>query len=159
MENNYMTGYMNNGAPYPMQQNQGPNYGNQNSNFPSSNCDFVNVPGPEKVKEFLVRPGQKIYFLDNNDPIMYTKEANTFGTTETKAFVVNEVDFNQLLNRAVGNSGDQGVTKSEYTELVNRMNQNESTLQSILDKLENMSQRNNKNNGRRDGNESSKQSK
>lgn len=155
--NGYMGAYNNYTSPQP----QNPNFiPNQNGNFQNSNCDFVNVPGPEQVKEFIVRPGQKVYFLDNNQPLMYTKEANNFGTTETKAFLVNEVDFAQILNKASGVSENQGVTKTEYAELVERMNKTDTVLAGIMEKLDNMTYSNNKNNnGRRNGNEPSKQSK
>lgn len=117
------------------------------------NCDFVNVTDPGQVKEFIVRPGQKIYFLDNNRPLMYTKEANNFGTTDTRAYKVTEVDFEELV-RQMNEPQNNCITRDELRMLFDRLNANDDAISSLAQKIDEMSApKNNKPNDRRNKHE------
>lgn len=130
---------MNNGYNYyqvnPMSQPP-PNQQPQNQVPMDSNCDFIVVPGPQAVKDFVVRPNQKRYFLDANNPIMYVKSADSFGMSDTKAYRTEPISFNDLI-RQDAVSSFPGVQREEYDSLVSKMNQMEETLRQFMSRMDN----------------------
>lgn len=120
-----------------------------------SNCDFINVNGVNQVLEHVVKPGQKLYFLDNNKPIMYTKEANSLGTTVTKAFSVSEIDLDTLINKP-----NEAISMSEVSrELLDEMRCKIEDLEARMTELKNsitLSTSSTSDNDRRNKNESFK---
>lgn len=130
---------MNNGynyyAPTPMPQPP-PNQQPQNQVPIDCNCDFIVVPGPQAVKDFVVRPNQKRYFLDANNPIMYVKSADSFGMSDTKAYRTEPISFDDLI-RQDAVSTFPGVQREEYDGLVSKMNQMEETLRQFMSRMDN----------------------
>lgn len=129
---------MNNGYNYyptnPIPQPPNPQ---QQSQVPMDcNCDFIVVPGPQAVKDFVVRPNQKRYFLDANNPIMYVKSADSFGMSDTKAYRTEPISFDDLL-RQDAVSTFPGVQREEYDGLVSKMNQMEETLRQFMSRMDN----------------------
>lgn len=46
-----------------------------------TNCDWVFVSGIQQVRDSVLMPGQNIYFLDNNNSMIYQKiSEGEFGT-------------------------------------------------------------------------------
>lgn len=128
---------------------------NVNNEIRNCNCDFINVPGPEQVKECIVRPGQKIYFIDNNRPLMYTKEANNFGTTETKAYTVQEIDFEELMRQVNNDSNGNPVSREEFAMLIDKIKSNDELIASLSEKIDNLNApKHNNSNNRRNNHES-----
>lgn len=130
---------MNNGYNYypvnPISQPP-PNQQPQNQVPMDCNCDFIVVPGPQAVKDFVVRPNQKRYFLDANNPIMYVKSADAFGMSETKAYRTEPISFDDLI-RQDAVSTFPGVQREEYDGLVSKMNQMEETLRQFMSRMDN----------------------
>lgn len=130
---------MNNGYNYyqvnPMPQPP-PNQQPQNQVPMDCNCDFIVVPGPQAVKDFVVRPNQKRYFLDANNPIMYVKSADSFGMSDTKAYRTEPISFDDLI-RQDAVSTFPGVQREEYDGLVSKMNQMEETLRQFMSRMDN----------------------
>lgn len=98
---NYYNAYQN---PQPMAQPQYPQRPTYPQppppqNYPPTNCDFIQVSGIEQVREHIVFPGQKLYFLDNNKPLMYTKEANSLGTTNIETYSVTKVEETEAIRQ------------------------------------------------------------
>lgn len=121
--------YPNSGYP----QNYPQNYPQPQSCEAGSNCDFINVNGVNQVLEHVVKPGQKLYFLDNNKPIMYTKEANSLGTTVTKAFAVSEIDIDTLINKP-----NEAISMSDVSrELLDEMRCKIEILEAQMTELKN----------------------
>lgn len=130
---------MNNGYNYypvnPIPQPP-PNQQPQNQVPMDCNCDFIVVPGPQAVKDFVVRPNQKRYFLDANNPIMYVKSADSFGMSDTKAYRTEPISFDDLI-RQDAVSTFPGVQREEYDGLVSKMNQMEETLRQFMSRMDN----------------------
>lgn len=111
---------------YNQQQNQGVQ---QSSNvMAATNCDFINVNGPEQIREYVVRPGQTVYFLDNNQPIMYNKSADSFGITTTKAYRMDEISFESLIRPTAVEPASDLVSRDEFNGLA-------TDIRSLLDKI------------------------
>lgn len=140
-------------AGYP--QNYPQNYPQPQSCEVGSNCDFINVNGVNQVLEHVVKPGQKLYFLDNNKPIMYTKEANSLGTTVTKAFAVSEIDIDTLINKPNEAISMSDVSREELDEMRCKLTICENQITEILNTLKSSSA-NTSENDRRNKNESFK---
>lgn len=87
---------------YPQQMEQP--YQSQNKNpihsNSQTNCDFILVTNLDQVKAYIVYPGQKLYFLDINKSIIFTKEASNLGTTNIEAFNVTKVNLEDIDNVA-----------------------------------------------------------
>lgn len=126
--------------------NQGYN-GNQPRNFYNTNCDFINVNGPQQVREYIVNPGQKVYFMDNNNPLMYVKQADNFGVTKTTACKLTEVDFDSLL-APPPSPAQIGVSKEDFNKLFDAL----SNLSARVDAMENSKPVNNQNGSKKNGN-------
>lgn len=128
-----------------------------------SNCDFIYVSDPTQVKEYIVRPNQKLYFLDNNKPILYVKEATSVGTTNVTAMRIEEIDFNSLLNELQQPNQSSSVSETEFKELSNdiralieRMNQQSETIKNLEEEISSIKAtktdaKQNNNYNRRDG--------
>lgn len=142
---------MNNGYNYypTSQMPQPPNQQPQNQIPMDCNCDFIVVPGPQAVKDFVVRPNQKRYFLDANNPIMYVKSADSFGMSDTKAYRTEPILFDDLLRQDAA-STFPGVQRDEYNDLVNRLNRMDETLRQFVSSMDNNS--NNNGNANKGGN-------
>lgn len=80
--------------PY-QSQNKTPMHSNS-----QTNCDFILVTNLDQVKAYIVYPGQKLYFLDINKSIIFTKEASNLGTTNIEAFNVTKVNLEDIDNVA-----------------------------------------------------------
>lgn len=128
---NYANAYPPNSMPQPP-----PNQQPQNQVPMDCNCDFIVVPGPQAVKDFVVRPNQKRYFLDANNPIMYVKSADSFGMSDTKAYRTETISFDDLI-RQDAVSTFPGVQREEYDGLVSKMNQMEETLRQFMSRMDN----------------------
>lgn len=87
---------------YPQQMEQPYQPQNKTPIHPNSqtNCDFVLVTNLDQVKAYIVYPGQKLYFLDINKSIIFTKEASNLGTTNIEAFNVTKVNLEDIDNVA-----------------------------------------------------------
>lgn len=83
-----------------------------------TNCEWIYVNGVNGVREHIVQPNQKLYFLDNNDPVFYVKAADNFGTSQIKAYRFSEIiDMPHSQNQSSGTDD----MKNEIKEIKNRL--------------------------------------
>ena len=94
---NYYNPYINN-MGFPNSNPYSPNFNNSN-NVSLKTFDYVN--GIEGAKAYQVMPNQMIPLFDNDNPIVYLKQANLYGQATIKAYKL--VDFG-LQNKPVGQS-------------------------------------------------------
>ena len=94
---NYYNPYINN-MGFPNSNPYSPNFNNSN-NVSLKTFDYVN--GIEGAKAYQVMPNQMIPLFDNDNPIVYLKQANLYGQATIKAYKL--VDFD-LQNKPVGQS-------------------------------------------------------
>lgn len=94
---NYYNPYINN-MGFPNSNPYSPNFNNSN-NVSLKTFDYVN--GIEGAKAYQVMPNQMIPLFDNDNPIVYLKQANLYGQATIKAYKL--VDFD-LQNKLVGQS-------------------------------------------------------
>lgn len=80
--------------PYsPPQQPQ------QNYNVPPLN-QYAYVNGPEGAKAFQVPPNQTMMLMDNDNPIVYMKQASATGQSFIRYFKLIEINEDQLKNKS-----------------------------------------------------------
>lgn len=90
---------------------------------PSPNADFIRVPGPQYVHDYIVNPGDRVMFLDINRPIMYMKEADKIGKATTTAYSMTEINFDDLLDTENGAPiSNLMVTRKEFDEMRSELN-------------------------------------
>lgn len=81
-------------------QQQSSNWGQQNVSAqtpaPSQNVDWVYVAGVEGARNQIVQPDCKVWMMDNNDPYIYVKSVDKFGSPEFHAFFIQEVPESEL---------------------------------------------------------------
>lgn len=156
------------GAPTPYNGVQPNNFANPNQIAPppqnqqvpiQSNCDFITAPGPEFVKDYIVRPNQKLFFLDSNHPILYVKEADSVGISKTEAMSLEKIDFDSLFPKTT-QTASTGVTETEFKGLSDDIRNLVGRLQNLEDevsqikatKSDNSNNSNNQKHNRRDNN-------
>lgn len=131
-------------APPQYMGNQQPNnfqpQPNQQQIQIQSNCDFITVPGPEHVKEYIVRPNQKLFFLDSNRPILYVKEADSVGITKTEAMRLDKIDFESLFSNKTESSGvvsldDFNALAGDIRSLINQVNNQSETIKNLEEEI------------------------
>ena len=115
------------GYPYNLQNGPVPTYFNTNymppqmaqpqmqppaqSAAPQSNISWVYVNGVQGARDQIVQPGQTVWMMDNNDPVIHVKAVDGMGTATLKSFQLMEinpqqqpsaqqVDFSQFATRA-----------------------------------------------------------
>lgn len=87
-----------------MYNQQGGGWGQQNvpAQPPASkqNVDWVYVAGVEGARNQIVQPDCKVWMMDNNDPYIYVKSVDKFGSPEFHAFYIQEVPEDQINRQA-----------------------------------------------------------
>lgn len=87
------------------------------------NADFIRVPGPQYVHDYVVNPCERLMFLDINRPIMYMKEADKIGKATTTAYSMTEINFEDLLNSENGAPiSNLMVTREEFDNMKEELN-------------------------------------
>lgn len=148
--------YGNNGQvqnmPYITPQQNVNNQNQMPSNSqPMSNCNFIMVKNANQVSDYIMNPGCKVYFMENNRPIMYMKTTNDFGLSEVKAYKFEEVDIEKLKNPQYDVEGSADtVSREEFSALMQEV----VALRESVNELNKPRNNNQRNNDRRDKNES-----
>lgn len=93
-----------------------------------TNCDWVFVSGIQQVRDSVLMPGQNIYFLDNNNSMIYQKISEGEFGTKIKAFKLTEVNLDNLSQNAF-NEACSTVSKEEIQMLTQRVTALEQQLQ------------------------------
>lgn len=125
---------MNQFTNYPYQNIQ-PQY--QQIDQPSNtNCNFIYVNGYNQVQEYVVRPNQRLYFLDNNDNYMYVKEANNFGIATTETYEIKKVE-NVPVVQPIQNPPQDIITREEFESLQKQLNDLQTKLNNQSNKGDN----------------------
>ena len=93
-----------------------------------TNCDWVFVSGIQQVRDSVLMPGQNIYFLDNNNSMIYQKISEGEFGTKIKAFKLTEVNLDNLSQNAF-NEASGAVSKEEIQMLTQRVTALEQQLQ------------------------------
>lgn len=97
-----------------------------------TNCEWIYVNGVNGVREHIVQPNQKLYFLDNNDPVFYVKAADNFGTAQIKTYRFTEV---YDIPRSQQDRYQEDISlKDEIKEIKNRLSNVEVKLNESTDK-------------------------
>ena len=82
---------------------------------PSQNVDWVYVAGVDGAKNQIVQPDCKVWMMDNNDPYIYVKSVDKFGSPEFHAFFIQEVPEDQI-NRKVNPIEQPQIDLSGYVQ-------------------------------------------
>ena len=93
-----------------------------------TNCDWVFVSGIQQVRDSVLMPGQNIYFLDNNNSMIYQKISEGEFGTKIKAFKLTEVNIDNLSQSGL-NEASGAVSKEEIQSLAQRVAALEQQLQ------------------------------
>lgn len=127
--------------PYqPQMQNQNYGYQSQNAgrqrqpqnfNFQQQAqtfqqpFEFPRISGFDEIKNIHVEPGQRQWFMFENDPIMGVKMLDSMGIkTYTRLFLMNEITAEEYLSKSKGSTESQDYVpvdtfKKAFTELQN----------------------------------------
>lgn len=76
----------------------------------TSNVNWIYVNGIKGAKEQMVRPGEVLWMMDNNNAVIYAKSADMAGAVTLKAFDINERSLESLEN-------DDYVSKTEFVKM------------------------------------------
>ena len=134
-ENMYSNPYSNYNIPQipmyrpPVQQSPQPSPPAQEQQpIRKTNCDWVFVSGIQQVRDSVLMPGQNIYFLDNNNSMIYQKISEGEFGTKIKAFKLTEVNLDNLSQNAF-NEACSTVSREEIQKLTQRVTALEQQLQ------------------------------
>ena len=80
-----------NGMMQQMQQNSGQQNMNQQFPMPQTINNIIEVMGPESANNFAVGPNSHVMLTDTKRPVVYSKESDDSGYSETRAFLLTEI--------------------------------------------------------------------
>lgn len=81
---------------YSQPQINGWNQQNSQSTGPKQNVDWVYVASVEGAKNLIVQPECKVWMMDNNNPYIYVKSVDKFGSPEFHAFFIQEISESEI---------------------------------------------------------------
>lgn len=93
-----------------------------------SNVNWIYVNGLKGAREQMVRPGEVLWMMDNNNAVIYAKSADMAGTVTLKAFDVNERSLESL-------EGDDYVSKTEFAKMSQQIDMLTQSLTNVLNEL------------------------
>lgn len=105
--------------PYPQQMPY-----QQREPIPQTMNNVLSVMGPESAEEFRVGPNSKVILTDSYRPVVYMKQSDDSGYSETRAFLINEIPLSSVAS--MGNEpaevqqiqgATSSVTKEEFDEI------------------------------------------
>ena len=84
-----------------MQQNSGQPNMNPQFPMPQSINNIIEVMGPESANNFAVGPNSHVMLTDTKRPVVYSKESDDSGYSETRAFLLTEIPLFEENNSAI----------------------------------------------------------
>lgn len=123
------------GYPYNMQNGPVPSYFNTNymppqmtqpqmpqqpQATPQTNISWVYVNGVQGARDQIVQPGQTVWMMDNNDPVIHVKAVDGMGTATLKSFQLVEMNPQQQ-TAAPQPDLSQYATRAEVQNLADRL--------------------------------------
>ena len=126
------------GYPYNMQNGPVPTYFNTNYMPPQmpqqaqppaqqSNISWIYVNGVQGARDQIVQPGQTVWMMDNNDPVIHVKAVDGMGTATLKSFQLLEINPQQQ-TAAPQPDLSQYATRAEVQNLAERLQKFEAEL-------------------------------
>lgn len=100
----------------------------QQSQFPQSNVNWIQVNGIDGAKSQIVQQGQTLWMMDNNDKIFYIKSVDNVGSANLKMFRFEEIDGN-----AIQQNSSTIIAKDEYESLKNEINDLRKEIEELKD--------------------------
>ena len=91
-----------------MQPNMNFYYPQQPSNMGYNSLKLERVSGLDDLKKYQVVPNQTLYFVDTNEPYMYTKTIDQSGNPSVRCFMLVEQDMNQFMKKK------EYITKEDF---------------------------------------------
>lgn len=79
------------------------------------NVNWIYVSGVEGARNQIVQPDCKVWMMDNNDPYIYVKSVDKFGSPEFHAFYIQEVPEDQI-NRQTSQVEQPQIDMSQYVQ-------------------------------------------
>ena len=112
------------GMQQPMQQPMQPNSRQQNMHpqfpIPQSINNIIEVMGPESADNFAVGPNSHVMLTDIKRPVVYSKESDDSGYSETRAFFLTEIPLfeenNNTLQQSTQMPNVEYATKADLEE-------------------------------------------
>lgn len=80
--------------------------------------EILTVNSLQQVKDFVMNRGDSYLLLDPNADLLYIKEMDNIGKVSVRVFTLSEVT-----DQYISNNTPVTISKSEYTKLLNRLEQ------------------------------------
>lgn len=117
---------------------QQPNYLNANyapqqaaQRAQAGNVNWIYVCGVNGAREQIVQPGQIIWMMDNNEPMIYVKAVDGMGSATLRGFRFEEIDLRNPQSEGAQGSANAGELAAinkrigklerEYADLINAL--------------------------------------
>lgn len=85
---------------------------------PNPQLQMERVASIEEAKRFRVFPGQTVYLLDQEQPMIYMKSANQEGGASLRAFSLSEIDPSSITDPRYISRSDFEAFKKEMMEAI-----------------------------------------
>lgn len=91
---------------------------------PGSNVQWVYVNGVQGAREQIVQPGQTLWMMDNNDPVIHIKAVDSLGTSTLRSFRLTEISGQEAPSAPAAPAIDmsQFATRAEVDALSAQLN-------------------------------------
>lgn len=91
---------------------------------PGSNVQWVYVNGVQGAREQIVQPGQTLWMMDNNDPVIHIKAVDSVGTSTLRSFRLTEISSQEASSAPAAPAIDvsQFATRAEVDALSAQLN-------------------------------------
>lgn len=61
-----------------------------------TNIGWIPVNGIQSVKEYIVKPNEKLWFMDNNEPMFYVKVGDALGNATIEAYMFEKINLSDV---------------------------------------------------------------
>lgn len=115
----------------PINNNPVGSIGFQQNDVKRTNAEWIFVNGIQQVREHIVQPNQTLYFMDNNSPAIYCKTADNFGTTQLKAYRLEEINPDYGFQSNV-QPNDESELRQEISMLREQIERHEKAISELV---------------------------
>ena len=121
--NNYSSGYSQmskSNYPNNMNNQSGMTPNNFMTQQPQSINNILQVMGPESAQGYLIGPDSKIILVDSNRPVVYMKQSDSLGYSETRAFALQEIPLFSSETKQPESQEQSAQTQEKSSEYVTK---------------------------------------
>lgn len=104
---------------------------------PQTNVNWIYVNGIQGARDHIVQPGQTVWMMDNNEPVIYVKAVDMMGSTTFKAMLLTDYNISNSSQNVQQSAVDtsQFVKTDDFDKLSARIGELENRLSTLVNEI------------------------